>query len=435
MKINQFTNHLKLGFFKNHPQLALQSVGIYAFILSLLISFSRGVNLNFSQDSKDYISDAENLANGFTWMFNNADQFTKPLGLPFQVLILKVLFGANWLITFKFVSALLHAITAVLVLKICFFIGVRRHLSLLCGLVFASDPLVVISTTDLTTETIATLTITLWFYWALNKLSDEKITLCLKLTLVLFTVLCIATRPNYLFIILSIVFFLIVKKNYKILKSPEIVSISALVGLFQIFVCFLYKGLILIAPGSGLGMYFFCRGNLNQQAIGLLNSERNTTLNNWVLDSLMKQSELFFSQNPDLGFVAFNNFLTSSGLNYCLANPAEGLVSIFLRGVGNWRPFVAFGAYGLSTFILSMLILGTLLAGTIMFLIMLKSRTERMFMQIFLVASAAFTLSILVTPTQIRHRIAFSESLMWICCVILINRVLTKRQQRVSTHE
>ena len=98
-------------------------------------------------------------------------------------------------------------------------------------------------------------------------------------------------------------------------------------------------------------------------------------------------------------------------------------------------PFVAFGAYGLSTFILSMLILGTLLAGTIMFLMMLKSRTERMFMQIFLVASAAFTLSILVTPTQIRHRIAFSESLMWICCFMLINRFLTKRQQRVSTHE
>jgi hypothetical protein len=430
MHLSQLSNSNKFELFKSKDRVILFAVGFYAFFLSLVLSFFRGFNSSFSQDSKDYISGAENLQNGLIWMFNNPDQFAKPLGLPFQVLVLKIIFGSSWLVIYKIIAACLHAITAALVIKICQAIGVRRNLSFICGLLFASDPLVIFSTTDLTTETIATLTITFWSYWALMKIKNEKISKISKINFIILSSLCIATRPNYLFILLSILILLVIKNNIEVLKSIEIISFSAILCAFQVFVCLLYKSLILLAPGSGLGMYFFCRGNLNQQAVGLLDSERNASINSWVLQSLTNQNDIFFSRNPESGFVAFNQYLSMTGLKYCLDNPSEGLVAIFLRAVGNWRPFVAFGAYGVTTFLMSLLVLGTLLVGTIIFILRVKSKLETTFMHIFLVASAAFTLSILVTPTQIRHRISFSESLMWICCAIVINRLLSERQER-----
>jgi len=402
----------------------------YAFFVSLTLSYLRGISLNFSQDSKDYISGANNLQNGITWILNNPDQFAKPLGLPFQILILKTLFGVHWLIGFKVLSALLHALTAVLLYKICLLLEVRKKLALFCGLLFASDPLILVSTTDITTETIATLTITFWCYWAMLKVNRISVSNIHKIGFVLVSIFCITTRPNYLFILFAVLILLIIKQNLRILRSSEIVAFILFFTVFQAFILFLYKSFILIAPGSGLGMYFFCRGELNQQAIGIIDEEKNASLNTWVLQSLTNQSDIFFSTNPNGSFSEFNQFLSSEGLKYCLSNPGEGLVSVLIRGVGNWRPFVAFGAYGLSTFVISFVILGSLLLGTAFFIFGRKTKAQDHFMHFFLATSLAFTLSILVTPTQIRHKVAFSESIMLICCTLAMQNYLNARQKR-----
>ena len=103
------------------------------------------------------------------------------------------------------------------------------------------------------------------------------------------------------------------------------------------------------------------------------------------------------------------------GRESCLSNPIESFGVLFLKAVALWRPFTVFGAYDLTVFLLSFLVWVPLTITAIRFVTRKKlTGDEKLLRNFFLVISIGYTISLLLTPTQIRHRIAFAEPFYWI---------------------
>jgi hypothetical protein len=402
-------------------------LGFYAFAISISYSLVRGIGQTYSQDSLDYISIADNLSNGLSWIFSNPDSFAKPLGLPILLALLKFIAGGAYILCFKILMAIFHGLTIFLACRIMQKLQIKSLLIIVVAFLMASDPLILSSTTDVTTETIATLTITYWLYWSILLFTNQKPSMIEELFFVVLSILCILTRPNYFFVFIGVlVGTKLILKSGKILTRPIAIMFFLLL-IYELFVCFLYGGFLFLAPGSGLGIYFLCKGQLNPQSLGILSSSKNSELNSWVLDSLDSASMAFRSQSTSASFIDFNQFLTKEGIAYCINNPGEGFLTTLAKVFGTWRPYVAFGAYGYVTFIASLVILTLITFCSIRFLISRKTKIEKFLASILVWTGLFFTITIIVTPTQIRHRIAFAETILWICTGVVINKWLDKR--------
>ena len=402
-------------------------LSFYAFAISIVYSLFRGIGKTYSQDSLDYISSADNLLNGLSWIFSNPDSLAKPLGLPFLLAALKIVFGSAYIICFKILMATFHGLTIFLACKIMQKLQIRSLIIIIVALLMASDPLILSSTTDVTTETIATLTITYWIYWSVLLFTRQKPSMIKELFFISISFICILTRPNYVFVFIGLlVGTKLILKTSRILTRPNTILIFSL-AIYEIFVCFLYGGFLFLAPGSGLGIYFLCKSQLNPQSIGILSPSKNSELNSWVLDSLNAASSSFSSQKVSASFIEINQYLTKEGITYCLNNPAEGFITVLAKVYGTWRPYVSFGAYNYVTFTVSLVILSLITFCSVRFLISRKTSIEKFMGSIMIWTSLLFTLTIIVTPTQIRHRIAFAETMLWICTGVVINRWLAKR--------
>lgn len=404
-----------------------QILSFYAFAISLIYSLIRGIAASFSQDSLDYISSADKLLNGLSWILSNPDSFAKPLGLPILLALLKIMFGSAYIIYFKILMAIFHGLTIFFACKVMQKLHITRFIIIIVALLMASDPLILSSTSDVTTETIATLAITYWLYWSILLFEGKKPSKVEEIFFISISLLCISTRPNYFFVFIGLIIGtkLILKKE-KILTRSNTILLSTIL-LFEIFVCFLYGEFLLLAPGSGLGIYFICKSQLNPQSWGILSSEKNTELNNWVLESLNSASNSFASKNMTASFLDLNQYLTKEGVIYCIHNPGEGVITLLAKIYGIWRPYVAFGAYSYFTFLVSLLVLTLITGFSIRFLISKKTAMESFVASILVWTGLFFTLTIIVTPTQVRHRIAFAETMLWICTGVVINKWASRR--------
>ena len=402
-------------------------LSFYAFAISLAYSLIRGITDSYSQDSLDYISSANKLLNGLSWVFSNPDSFAKPLGLPILLAILKIMFGSAYIIYFKILMAFFHGFTIFFAFKVMQRLQINSFIITSVALLMASDPLILSSTSDVTTETIATLTITFWLYWSILQFEGKKPSKIEEIFFISISLLCISTRPNYFFVFIGLIIGTkLISKNVKIITRPNTILICSIL-LYEIFVCFLYGGFLFLAPGSGLGVYFICKSQLNPQSWGILSSGKNTELNNWVLESLNSASMSFASKNRAASFLELNQYLTKEGINYCIHNSGEGITTLLAKIYGTWRPYVAFGAYSYFTFIVSLIVLTLITGFSIRFLFSKKTAIENFVASILVWTGLLFTLTIIVTPTQVRHRIAFAETMLWICTGVVINKWAKRR--------
>jgi hypothetical protein len=124
-----------------------------------------------------------------------------------------------------------------------------------------------------------------------------------------------------------------------------------------------------------------------------------------------------------------NKELFKIGFENCTNNLLETVGLLALKVFGLWRPSTVFGAYGPTIFVLSILIWLPLSIAACIYLLRRTNNFHQQEFKCFVIMLwVLFTISLFPSATQIRHRIAFSEPLLWIMAGILLSNFLNRKK-------
>ena len=393
------------------------SLGLMSAFIALSVTFYRGINQTFQNDAQGYVTEARGMLKGWAFMQENPELFGHGFGFTGLILSTLVLTNASSLVLLKIFLAIGHGLSVYLVAKIGEHIGLRKRYWISAAIFFALDPFVLIAATDVQTESITTLLVLWWCHFYIfprsKKFKDSYMLVMFSLSGV-FSVL---VKPNTLlpFALLSIAMYLKFRGEGTS-KHVFVFPVALFLGVisaYQIFLYKLYSGFVFLSTAGGSNAEFMCRTEFLPQFLGAISASENSRINAIATQSSVA-SELLLA-NPTLTIPEINRELTSLGIATCLENPFSSIWVLLAKTFALWRPYTVFGAYGLKVFVLSLLLWFPLTVITVWFLFYKKmSFSGLLLKKYFMMISIAFTLSLLLTPTQIRHRVAFAEPFYWL---------------------
>lgn len=420
---------------KNGELITPFSLGVLGALLAIFVAFIRGIENTGVQDAKDYLDSAQNMLQGWQFMSSNPDLFVRTLGLPFMVFLTFLLSQSTSLLTIKLLLALGHGLSTLLMAKIGKQMELRKALWVSGAILFSLDPFLLFATTDIQTESITTLMVLYWAYLFITPQDEPKLRIFHLICFPISGFFAVSVRPNIILPFVLIAFLLYLRWNQFGIRRSWILGSSflfvCLIVTYEIILTSLYKGFVFLSAQGGVGAVFMCRTELVPQYVGFISPTRNAEINQWVLDHLSSVINGITATNPNLSITDLNGELNKIGLSTCAARPLQSLFVLILKCLALWRPFTVFGAYNFSTFILSLLIWLPLTIIMISFILNKKhSRVNLQLRKYFVVLSIGFTISLLLTPTQIRHRVAFAEPFYWLFFMYFISNALHKRNVR-----
>jgi hypothetical protein len=390
------------------------NLGISVALLAFIVSWIRGIEKSFIPDSGGYLLQSKKFLLGWEYIFNNPQDFTHGIGFSGFISLTFLVTGTQSLILFKAILAVSHGVSAWLVYKIADNIGLYRKFSLFAATLYSIDPFVLSAVGDIQTESFTALLALYWCYVYLN--SGRTLSRQHYLLVPISGVFSILIRPNSLLVVI-LVLGLILTKIHKdsIIKSAYFIGIamsSLLLIIYEVFISVLYKGFVFLSPIGGVSTAYMCREEFLPQYFGVANRNLNAEINQFAqggggISEIIKNSS-------SLSLSELNNVLFEIGKASCLEDPIKSFGILIIKLFAIWRPFTVFGAYPLSIFVLSLSIWVPLLITMILFLKKKSSRVCENFKLYFILLSAGYTISLLLTPTQVRHRIAFAEAFLWI---------------------
>jgi hypothetical protein len=401
--------------------------GILATSASIIVNLVKGIETTAIPDATGYIAQAKILSEGINYAFENPDLLTHGIGFSFLIALTFVLSQSTSLLIFKLILALTHGLSVYLFARIADRYITSKKLLACCVLLFTFDPFILIPSTDVQTEPITTLLTLFWLYLFLAEETKRSRQIFLTFTFAISGFYSVIMRPNSLLALLLIAFLIYRRWIQRHFNSAVLVSSVAvfvlLLGLYQIFITKLYSGFVFLTPIGGVSSAYMCRKEFIPQYLGIATREQNEQINAWSKGG-GGVSEIF-ANNVGSSVSTVNNELFKLGKESCLSNPLESAGVLALKAAALWRPFTVFGAYSLTIFLISFLIWVPLTIVVIKFLVSSNlSKNERMLRLFFLVLSFGYTASLLLTPTQIRHRVAFAEPFYWLIFFISLPALL-----------
>lgn len=372
------------------------------------------------------------MLKGWSFVLNNPESFKHGLGFSALIALTFVLSNSHSLVLFKIFLAIGHGVSSYLVARIGMKIGLPKKYWVLAAILFAIDPFIFIAATNIQTESLTTLLV---LYWGLIAIKLEKIPLRWNYNIVLFPISGFYSafmRPNSIlpFLIIS---GLIYYRWYHQKVKIEFISISISIFIFlilsyEIFLTRLYSGFFFLSPVGGDNALVMCRTEFIPQYLGVVSSSENKKINYFAMNG--NEMNQFLTAHPNLTISEINQEFTRAGVSTCLAHPFESIGVLFIKSIALWRPFTVFGAYGPKMFLISLCLWTPLTLATIWF-VMRKDlgQTSKDLRNFFLGLGFGFTVSLLLTPTQIRHRIAFAEPFYWLFFMYLIHQKHLKNKK------
>jgi len=198
---------------------------------------------------------------------------------------------------------------------------------------------------------------------------------------------------------------------------------------YEIFISILYSGFVFLTPIGGISSAYMCRKEFIPQYLGIASKSQNDAINAWSKGGGGVSEVIIRNQGNSISNL--DSELYKMGKDACLSNPIESLGVVLLKALALWRPFTVFGAYSLSVFLLSILVWVPLTIAAIRFVSRKNlMQDEKLLRNFFLVLSIGYTISLLLTPTQIRHRIAFAEPFYW----LFFFHYLALNRERLDTY-
>jgi len=405
-------------------------IGATAFLVAIVVDFVRGFEYVILQSDgrNDYLTQANEMVLGLNYMIQNPNQLGHGIGFSYLIALTFIITGSQSLVTVKIIFAIFHGLTAYLISKIGQDIGLKRYGWLIASSFYMLDPFVLFSTSDITTEPITALAVVYWAYLFLrseNKGFPTFIHLC---TFAFTGFFLVTARPNAILPLLVITFFLIRKWVQESNKKSHIISASLLfvlpLTIYEAIISRIYKGFVFLSPAGGINAEFMCSKEFVPQYIGFISNSENHRINNWWYGA-SKVNEVIESQKY-LSVPKINSELWQIGINKCLESPLESIFVLLVKPFALWRPYVVYGAYGSTVFWLSLLLWVPLTISMIYFVLRKNlSLSQSLLRKYFLIIAFSFTISLQITPTQIRHRVAFAESFYWIFFAFAASKILT----------
>jgi hypothetical protein len=399
-------------------------LGLFAFIVAVTVDFIRGFEYVILQADgrNDYVTQANEMLQGFNYMVENPNPLGHGIGFSFLIASTFAITASESFILLKLLLALCHGASALLLSKLGQRIQLPRPAWIAATLFYSLDPFILFAVSDVTTEAITTLAVIYWAYLYLNTDLQTKL---IKLHAIIFffsSFFLVTARPN------SILPFAVMSVLLTLRWRHEGVNLKTLVILFQFFlipliifeylISKIYNGFVFLSPAGGVNAEFMCSKEFVPQYIGLISQSENTRINNWWYEA-SKSSEILANQSS-FSIPKLNSELWQIGIQKCLDEPITSLAVLALKPIALWRPYVVYGAYGPSVFLISIIVWVPLSIAT---LYVLFKRTSLKQMQLlktyFIILAITFTVSLEITPTQIRHRVAIAEPFYWLFAVIV----------------
>ena len=394
-------------------------LGIFVFLIALAVDLIRGFEYVILQaDGKnDYVTQANEMLQGFDYMVANPNPLGHGIGFSFLIALTFAVTGSKSFILLKVILALCHAVSALLLSKIGQKIELPRPAWIAATIIYAIDPFILFAVSDVTTEAITTLAV---IYWAYLYLHTELRTKLLKFHAALFFFsgfYLVTARPNSILPIAVITIMLVLKWQQQGigLKTTLFLSQFFLAPLifFEYLISKIYNGFVFLSPAGGVNAEFMCSKEFVPQYVGLISQSENTRINNWWYDE-SKASQILANQDS-YSIPKLNAELWHVGIQKCLEDPITAIGVLAIKPFALWRPYVVFGAYSPTVFVISLLVWVPLSIATLYILTKRTSNRHLHRLKIFFIVIAiTFTISLEITPTQIRHRVAIAEPFYWL---------------------
>jgi hypothetical protein len=413
---------LKPNVQRNKPAI----IGLIAFVIALIVAISRGINDAFQNDAKGYVGEALGMLEGWTFMQENPEKFGHGFGFTGMILSTFLMSGTTSLVFLKLILALAHGASSYLVARIGQLIGLKEKFWIAASMLFTIDPFMLFAATDAQTESLTTLLILWWCYLYVSKSRAIGHHWPLVILFTLSGIFSVLMRPNSLLPFVFVAFILYRKWIQEGVKNSIFaISISLFLGsisLYQLFLTKLYSGFIFLSTAGAANAEFMCRKEFIPQYFGLISAEENKKINAVATQSTTTQELL--SINPNLTIPELNREYTKLGISTCLEDPIGSITVITVKFFALWRPFTGFGAYGIELFLFSLILWLPMTLAAIWYLISnQRNESGNAVQRYFIVMSLGFTLSLLLTATQIRHRVAFAEPFYWIFLLYFLQRL------------
>lgn len=416
------------------------SLAILSSLLALALTLIRGIEATAIQDAAEYVNQAKLMKHGIDYMFLHPENFQRPLGLPALVAFTFLLTGSSSLLLIKIILAISHGISTYLVAKIAIEIGIPKPFWMLGSVCFILDPFLFFAATDVQTESLTTLIVVYWCYFYLTRTNLTKNLASQCIYFSLSGLFAVTLRPNLLFPFLIIAVLL-----YKKLLKAQLFTRAFLlpftiftlgIFIYNAFVSNLYKGFIFLSPIGGWQLPLTCRPEFIPQYLGLASAQENQRINAWFPSYFHSLVEQISNKNPGISIPDINRELYKVGVSTCISDPEQSFFVLVLKSLALWRPFVVFGAYSPTVFILSFLFWVPLTFFAISFLFAKDlGSTKSQLRKYFIVLSISFTVSLIMTPTQIRHRVAFAEPFYWIFAMHFLSQSETIKRHLLRFYQ
>jgi hypothetical protein len=319
------------------------------------------------------------------------------------------------------------------VAKIGIRLGLRKIFWILASTLFLLDPFLLISASDIQTETLITFFVLYWAKLYLTPIQEVKNKLLSVSLFALSGAYSTFMRPNSLLPFTVVLILMILKwKAENIINAYLSISVALFIGCIGIYEAILikmYAGFVFLTPVGGPSSLFMCDSIFTSQYLGIASAKDNAEIYKTMGVISAKASQMIDGSEATVAQI--NHHLTSIGISKCLDNPLESSLILLLKSIALWRPFTVLGAYGWLVFILSALVWVPLSVLTVAFLL----RNRRLpvtgkLSRYFIAIAISFTVSLLITPTQIRHRVAFWGPLYLLFSIYWIQDYLHRRASK-----
>ena len=398
-------------------RLDARTLGLLGFFITITTAWLRGLNSTSIPDAKGYIQQAIGMLKGWEYITNNPDQFGHGLGFSALIAITFFVTNSESLVLFKIILAVLNGLSAYLLARVGQEVGLKPTYWKLASIALILDPFVLFAATDVQTECITT---TLSIYWAYMYLQTRASRL-VQINILLFGLLgfyTVVMRPNSL-LPLALVSLLIFFKWLKEKLYLRSIAISAgiflsLISLYEVLITRMYAGFVFLTPIGGYSSVYMCKKELIPQYLGIISKSENDKINLFVNSGSGGVNQIL-EQFAGQSVSTVNSQMYNLGKSICLANPLESLEVLMIKALALWRPFTVFGAYSWQIFLFSLILWLPLTITAVIYLTRKSlNKSEKDLRRYFLILSVGYTISLLLTPTQIRHRIAIAEPFYWL---------------------
>ena len=385
----------------------LISILFFALLSGLAVIAYTDLGAGNFGDAVDYLNAAHAIEQKLPYPREGSLPFFRPPGYPYVIATIWKLTGISGIPILKLFNVFFHVGSTLLVSRIAK-LGFNQRISIICALLFSFNPLSLHQLSGISTQPLLA-TLFLWFVYMMMKLPNIKN----NILVALISVACVATRPEYIFVIIPVLVLSIFSQNPKKLHIRRVLTV--LVILFLPLTVWGYENkkatgnFILLTDATYYHLWMGATDVVEKNypmkvpASDTFTADQFASLMNEIKaqknSSVLPYSTSSIKERSDLWRNAFIERIQTIGLGHYAQ-------LLLFKGLVFWRPFLSPAAYSSKLVMVSFVILLPISIGTIVGIIRFARRERtRMLVRIYCLSLSVLTLIHMAELPDMRFRV------------------------------